>query len=152
MAKFNRFPSVFTVFITFVLIFTGVCHTTTAAETESRSSDNTASEAERPAGLRYLDNAILEANKRHTYFTDDEEEIRAYEMREMALMDEKARLQYARNEGLEIGKEEQNIIIARNALIEGASMDFVQKITGLGTNIIKDLCEELSRSNEKSVK
>jgi len=94
-----------------------------------------------------MDNAIMEANKRHIYFTDDEEEIRVYEMREMALMDEKARLRYAINEGLtqgrkegrEVGKEEQSIEIARRALAENISTEIILKITGLGAETINKL-------------
>ena len=86
-----------------------------------------------------MDRAIMAANERQTYITDDEEEIRAYEMREMALMDERARLSYAINEGLTKGKEEERVEIARNALAEGLSPETVQKITGLCMEIIKDI-------------
>jgi len=41
----------------------------------------------------------------------------------------------AREEGLSQGREE----IARNALEEGASVDFVQKITGLNVDVIEQL-------------
>jgi len=48
----------------------------------------------------------MAANKRQVYFTNDEEELRVYEMREMALMDERARILYATNEGLTQGRKE----------------------------------------------
>ena len=90
-----------------------------------------------------MDNSIMAANERQIYFTNDEEEIRAYEMREMALMDERARIRYATNEGLEKGREEgrdeEKIEIARNALAEGATTEFVQKITGLDVETINKL-------------
>ena len=110
-----------------------------------------------------MDKAIMEANNKQIYFTNDDEEIRAYEMREMALMDERARLSYATNEGLtkgltqgrkegreeghteglaegrKEGKEEQRIEDARNALAEGIAPEIVQKITGLSAETIKSL-------------
>jgi len=90
-----------------------------------------------------MDNAIMAANERQVYVTGDEEEIRAYEMREMALMDERARIRYAldegRKEGLAEGKKEERIEIARNALAEDATPEFVQKITGLDLETIKGL-------------
>jgi len=94
-----------------------------------------------------MDKAIMAANERQIYFTNDDEEIRAYEMREMALMDERARISYATNEGLtqgrkegrEEGKEKEKIEIARNALAEGLAPEIVSKITGLGEEAIKEL-------------
>ena len=94
-----------------------------------------------------MDSSIMAANERKIYFTNDEEEIRAYEMREMALMDERARISYAtdegrregREEGQKEGKKEEKIEIARNALAEGIAPEIIQKITGLGVDTIKDL-------------
>ena len=93
-----------------------------------------------------MDSSITAANERQVYFTNDEEEIRAYEMREMALMDERARLQYATDEGLTKGREEglaelnkAKLEIARKALVKGATPEFVQEITGLSAEIIKRL-------------
>jgi len=98
-----------------------------------------------------MDSAIMAANERQIYFTNDEEEIRAYEMREMALKDERARIRYATNEGrkegmeegLEKGREaglkEGLNKVARNALAEGATTEFVQKITGLSVETIIEL-------------
>jgi len=95
-----------------------------------------------------MDSSIMAANERQKYFTNDEEEIRAYEMREMALMDERARILYATNEGLTQGitqgrkegrmegKEEERIQIARNALAEGVAPKIVQKITGLSAETL----------------
>jgi predicted transposase/invertase (TIGR01784 family) len=42
-------------------------------------------------------------------------------------------------EGHEDGREEAQLEIARNALAEGASFEFVQKITGLDMETIKSL-------------
>jgi len=106
-----------------------------------------------------MDKAIMAANERQVYFTNDDEEIRAYEMREMALMDERARLSYATNEGITQGRVEgitegltQGIAqgrmeglaeglknVAINALAEGLAPEIVQKITGLSEETIKEL-------------
>jgi len=91
-----------------------------------------------------MDKAIMAANERQIYFTNDDEEIRAYEMREMALMDERARMSYAANEGrteghkegLREGLNKGKIEIARNALQEGFTPEIVQKITGLSDETI----------------
>jgi predicted transposase YdaD len=42
-------------------------------------------------------------------------------------------------EGLEKGREEEREEIARNALAKGASIEFVQEITGLGMEALKNL-------------
>ena len=46
---------------------------------------------------------------------------------------------FARNEGREEGWEASNIEIARKALAEGASIEFVQKITGLDLEAVQGL-------------
>jgi predicted transposase/invertase (TIGR01784 family) len=42
-------------------------------------------------------------------------------------------------EGLERGRVEGRVEIAKNALGEGASVEFIQKITGLSTEAIQNL-------------
>ena len=106
-----------------------------------------------------MDKAIMAANERQIYFTNDDEEIRAYEMREMALMDERARISYATNEGFTQGRKEGHKEgrkeghkegrkeglteslnkVAINALAEGLAPEIVSKITGLGEEAIKEL-------------
>ena len=53
--------------------------------------------------------------------------------------------QEALEEGLEKGLQEgwgkRNFAIAKNALAEGATIEFVQKITGLDLDVIQDLQE-----------
>ena len=78
-----------------------------------------------------MDNAIKMAEDRQVYVSGDEEAIRAYEMRQMGLMDLTSGLNYARREG----KKE----VAQKALNEGATLEFVQKITGLDLETIKNL-------------
>lgn len=48
-------------------------------------------------------------------------------------------LEEAKKVWFEEGREEASIGIARNALAEGASLGFVQKITGLDEDIIRDI-------------
>jgi len=45
----------------------------------------------------------------------------------------------AREDGLEEGRNERNIQIAKNALAEGLSHEFIQKITGLDIETIQQL-------------
>jgi hypothetical protein len=46
-----------------------------------------------------------------------------------------------REEGREEGREERDAEIAKNALQEGLSVEFIQKITGLSTEIIQNLAD-----------
>ena len=84
-----------------------------------------------------MDNTIKAANERQTHVTQNEEARRAYWSRRKAEHDLISGLNYAREEGLEIAKEN----IARNALAEGLAPEFVQKITGLNLETIKGLVE-----------
>jgi len=73
-----------------------------------------------------MDKAIMAANERQIYFTNDDEEIRAYEMREMALMDERARISYATNEGLMQGRKKgQEEVI--EMLSQGLSVEEIKQ-------------------------
>jgi predicted transposase/invertase (TIGR01784 family) len=69
----------------------------------------------------------------------DEDEIHAYEMREIAQMDWEYAEYHARKEGKKEGREEEKIEIAQNALAAGLSIDIVQKITGLDVQAIEKL-------------
>jgi predicted transposase/invertase (TIGR01784 family) len=51
-------------------------------------------------------------------------------------------LQVQREEGKEEGREEERVGIAKNALNKGASLDFVQEITGLPIKEIKRIAKE----------
>ena len=86
-----------------------------------------------------MDKAIMAANERQKYVSEDAEIRRVYEMRELALMDERVSLSDAREEGLEKGREEKSIEIARKALAEGATPEFIQKITGLDMETINNI-------------
>ena len=94
-----------------------------------------------------MDKAIMAANERQIYFTNDEEEIRAYEMREMALMDERARIRFATDEGLAQGRREGlteglnkgKIEIARKMKARGYPIDEIAECTGFSLEDIKTL-------------
>jgi len=78
-----------------------------------------------------MDAAIMAASERQAHVMLDEQARDLYEMRQMAEMDRASELSFA----LEKGKME----IALNALAEGASLEFVQKITGLDMETIASL-------------
>jgi len=101
-----------------------------------------------------MDSAINAANEKLDLVTMDEDFQRYYTLRQMALSDYNSEMEYAheeglaegmekglekgREEGLKKGREE----IARNALAQGASIDFVNKITGLDNETIKQLANK----------
>ena len=82
-----------------------------------------------------MEPAILTADERFVYVTQDRETYERHWRRRLAEMDENIRIDSAREKGIEQGREE----IARNALAEGASIEFVQKITGLSPETIARL-------------
>jgi predicted transposase/invertase (TIGR01784 family) len=94
-----------------------------------------------------MDAAISMANDRLNFVSQDKEVLRLYHMREMAMSDWTTAMDTAtdkgkaigKSEGIAIGKSEGKIEIARNALAEGASIEFVQKITGLDIDTIQSL-------------
>jgi predicted transposase/invertase (TIGR01784 family) len=51
-------------------------------------------------------------------------------------------LEQGREKGLEQGRGERDIEVAKNALKEGASLEFIQKITGLNIETIKNISAE----------
>jgi len=91
--------------------------------------------------LTKMDKAIMAANERQIYFTNDEEEIRAYEMREMALMDERARIRFAtdegRREGIKEGAQEERFRTASNFKKLGVSVEIIAQATGLSVEEIE---------------
>ena len=82
-----------------------------------------------------MEPAILAADERFVYVTQDRETYDRYWRRQMAEMDERSRLMYAREEGIEQGTLE----VARNALAKGISPDMVHEITGLDLLTIKNI-------------
>ena len=78
-----------------------------------------------------MDTAIQKASKRQDYVLSDEDALRIYEMRQKAHWDLISSTNSAR--------EERSHEIARKALAEGATVEFVLKITGLEPEVIKKL-------------
>ena len=87
-----------------------------------------------------MDSAINAANEKQYYLSQDWQERDLYRRRLMAILDYNSGINYARKEGEQKGEDRKAIEIARNALAEGASVDFVQKITGLDIETIQGLC------------
>jgi len=82
-----------------------------------------------------MDSAIMTANEKQYYLTKEWEERDLYFHQLLARMDYNTGISYAREEGEQKSKEE----IARKALAEGLSVEFVQKITGLSVEAIQSL-------------
>jgi len=87
------------------------------------------------AEVASMDSAIMEAIMRQDHVTQNEEAWRTYWSRRMAEHDRISNLNGARREG----EEMKALEIARNALAEGSTPEFVQKITGLDMETIQGL-------------
>ena len=102
-----------------------------------------------------MDNAIQEADERMVYVTGDEDAIRAYEMRFMALCDHTSQMNYATEvghkrglrkglkRGLKIGKAEGKaesaIEIARKLKAQGIPQAKIAEATGIALQTIEQL-------------
>ena len=82
-----------------------------------------------------MDSAIMAADQRQAFVAQDREIMDIYERRQKAQWDYASSMSGAERRGREGGKEE----VARNALAEGATVEFVQKITGLDMDTIASL-------------
>ena len=82
-----------------------------------------------------MDMAIKKARNRIDHVVQDEASLRAYEMREKAILDWNSAVGYHTREA----KKEGKIEVARNLLAEGSTVEFIQKITGLDIDTIKTL-------------
>ena len=81
-----------------------------------------------------MDSAIMAANEKLELVMQDEAARELYEMQQKAEWDWTSGLNGARREG--------KLEIARNALVEGISIDLIQKITGLEFYVIQGLQTE----------
>ena len=98
-----------------------------------------------------MDEAIMTAEERMVYVTGDEEAIRAYWRRQMALADRIDELNYARDEGLAQGRSEgreaghkegcieKAFEIARKMKNAGRPVSEIEEFTGLSSESIKEL-------------
>jgi len=91
-----------------------------------------------------MDDAIMTAEERMTYVTEDKEAMRAYWRRQMAITDRVGELRFAREEGFGEGKlegfnsgkvegfgegvNESKMAIARNLLAKGSTVEFVHEV------------------------
>ncbi len=88
---------------------------------------------------------IKKANEEYEYLTGDEAERRLALLREEAIRDEKTMLRSSREEGIEIGKKENKIEIAKNMLKKGMNISVIAEITELSV-------EEIEKMKENSKK
>ncbi|MDR2576304.1 MAG: Rpn family recombination-promoting nuclease/putative transposase [Treponema sp.] len=90
-----------------------------------------------------MDSAIYAANERMVYVTGDEEAIRAYEMRQMALSDYNSEMNYAHEEGhakgLAEGLAEKALEIAHKMKEMGFLAEQIQAATGLTVETIEQV-------------
>jgi predicted transposase/invertase (TIGR01784 family) len=81
--------------------------------------------------------------KKNIVMASDYEELRAYRMREMAMMDYTSGVNQAkregRQEGRKEGKQEGIVEVARNMKAAGASIEIIQAYTGLSIDEINRL-------------
>ena len=78
-----------------------------------------------------MDSAIMAANEKQHFIIMDEDEYEEYWMQR--------KVEHDRISNLNGAREEKAIEIARNALTEGATPEFVRKITGLDIETINGL-------------
>ena len=86
-------------------------------------------------GVKGMDAAIMAASERQAFVAQDREIMDIYERRQKAQWDYASDMSSAEHRGMEKGMEK----VARNALAEGATVEFVQKITGLDMDAIAGL-------------
>ena len=90
-----------------------------------------------------MDEAIKVAKTKQEFIANDEESIREYDLREMAILDLNSGLSYARREGIKEGIEqgiEKGINqIASKMKNAGKSVAEIEKFTGLSPETIAQL-------------
>jgi predicted transposase/invertase (TIGR01784 family) len=92
------------------------------------------------AEVASMDSGIKAAYEKFGFVTQQDFDVWDYNRRrEKAQWDMVSRLNGARREGEQTGQEEKALEIARNALTEGATPEFVRKITGLDMETIQGL-------------
>ncbi len=88
-------------------------------------------ELEEPVELK----AAFEAANQMSW---SKEELDAYDTRGMLIQDERGRVEYAHEQGLKKGKEEEKQAIARAMLKEGMNIETISRLTGLSIDEIEE--------------
>jgi len=86
-----------------------------------------------------MDSAIQTAAERMLNLTADEDVITAYNRRFMASCDRTSEINCAHSKGMEKGMKKEKILIAKNMINKGSSIEFIHEVTGLGLDKIKKL-------------
>ena len=86
---------------------------------------------------------IKEAKREVEYLTGDEEIKRLAELREKWAMDRRSEISDAREEGIEEGKKEEKLAIAKNMLNKGKSEEDILDFTGISKEELKKLKEAI---------
>ena len=108
---------------------------------------NESSPPELIAEVVKMDEAIKQADERMVYVMGDDEAIRAYEMRQMALSDYTSTINYAREEGMKEGMEkgiangieQSSAEIARKLKARGHPLTEITEVTGLSPEAVERL-------------
>ncbi|GHU54065.1 hypothetical protein FACS189411_00020 [Bacteroidia bacterium] len=86
-----------------------------------------------------MDTAIQKAQDRIAFVSNDEESLRAYEMREMALSDFTSGMNFAKREGIAIGEQKGKIEVARSMKKDGMPVSQIVIYTNLSPDEIEQL-------------
>ena len=86
---------------------------------------------------------IKEAKREVEYLTGDEEIKRLAELREKWAMDRRSEISDAREEGIEEGKKEEKLAIAKNMLNKGKSEEDILDFTGISKEELEKLKEAI---------
>ena len=86
---------------------------------------------------------IKEAKKEVEYLTGEEEIKRLAELREKWAMDRRSEISDAREEGIEEGKKEEKLAIAKNMLNKGKSEEDILDFTGISKEELEKLKEAI---------
>ena len=86
---------------------------------------------------------IKEAKREVEYLTGDEEIKRLAELREKWAMDRRSEISDAREEGIEEGKKEEKLAIAKNMLNKGKSEEDILDFTGISKEELEKLKETI---------
>ena len=86
-----------------------------------------------------MDSAINAANERINFVSKDKEFLRNYHLREMAMSDWTTGINTATEKGLQKGRAEEKLEIARKMREMGDSIEKIQAITGLPAETIEQV-------------